>query len=101
MSRSFDQLREWFDGPLLVSGGDAHSLVSRVLTQRGIERRVAVRVPYFEARPMTNSPWEDASGPPAGPCTPGGSRSSPRCNVTCMMALLSHTFRLSMRQLLS
>jgi DNA-binding transcriptional LysR family regulator len=30
-------------------GGDADSLVSRVLTQRGLERRVAVRVPYFES----------------------------------------------------
>lgn len=30
-------------------GGDAESLVSRVLTQRGLERRVAVRVPYFES----------------------------------------------------
>jgi DNA-binding transcriptional LysR family regulator len=28
-------------------GGDAESLVSRVLTQRGLERPVAVRVPYF------------------------------------------------------
>jgi DNA-binding transcriptional LysR family regulator len=30
-------------------GGDADSLVSRVLTQRGLERRVALRVPYFES----------------------------------------------------
>jgi DNA-binding transcriptional LysR family regulator len=30
-------------------GGDADSLVSRVLTQRGLERRVAIRVPYFES----------------------------------------------------
>ena len=30
-------------------GGDADSLVSRVLTQRGLERAVAVRVPYFES----------------------------------------------------
>ena len=30
-------------------GGDADRLVSRVLTQRGLERRVAVRVPYFES----------------------------------------------------
>lgn len=30
-------------------GGDADSLVSRVLTQRGLERRVTVRVPYFES----------------------------------------------------
>ena len=30
-------------------GGDAESLVSRVLTQRGLERAVAVRVPYFES----------------------------------------------------
>ncbi len=30
-------------------GGDADSLVSRVLTQRGLERSVAVRVPYFES----------------------------------------------------
>jgi DNA-binding transcriptional LysR family regulator len=30
-------------------GGDADSLVSRMLTQRGLERRVAVRVPYFES----------------------------------------------------
>jgi len=30
-------------------GGDADSLVSRVLTQRGLERLVAVRVPYFES----------------------------------------------------
>jgi DNA-binding transcriptional LysR family regulator len=30
-------------------GGDADSLVSRVLTQRGLERTVAVRVPYFES----------------------------------------------------
>lgn len=30
-------------------GGDADSLVSRALTQRGLERRVAVRVPYFES----------------------------------------------------
>ncbi|HET8933713.1 MAG TPA: LysR substrate-binding domain-containing protein [Polyangiales bacterium] len=30
-------------------GGDADSLVSRLLTQRGLERRVAVRVPYFES----------------------------------------------------
>jgi DNA-binding transcriptional LysR family regulator len=30
-------------------GGDADSLVSRVLTQRGLERPVAVRVPYFES----------------------------------------------------
>ena len=30
-------------------GGDADSLVSRVLTQRGLERHVAVRVPYFES----------------------------------------------------
>ena len=30
-------------------GGDAESLVSRVLTQRGLERHVAVRVPYFES----------------------------------------------------
>lgn len=30
-------------------GGEADSLVSRVLTQRGLERAVAVRVPYFES----------------------------------------------------
>jgi DNA-binding transcriptional LysR family regulator len=30
-------------------GGDADSLVSRVLSQRGLERQVAVRVPYFES----------------------------------------------------
>jgi DNA-binding transcriptional LysR family regulator len=30
-------------------GGEADSLVSRVLTQRGLERHVAVRVPYFES----------------------------------------------------
>jgi DNA-binding transcriptional LysR family regulator len=30
-------------------GGDADSLVTRVLTQRGLDRRVAVRVPYFES----------------------------------------------------
>ena len=30
-------------------GGDADSLVSRVLTQRGLERSVALRVPYFES----------------------------------------------------
>lgn len=30
-------------------GGDADSLVSRLLTQRGLERRVALRVPYFES----------------------------------------------------
>lgn len=30
-------------------GGDADSLVSRVLTQRGLERRVVARVPYFES----------------------------------------------------
>lgn len=30
-------------------GGDADSLVSRVLTQRGLERRIAIRVPYFES----------------------------------------------------
>ncbi|HEY3494083.1 MAG TPA: LysR family transcriptional regulator [Polyangiaceae bacterium] len=30
-------------------GGDADSLVSRVLAQRGLERTVAVRVPYFES----------------------------------------------------
>ncbi|HVY25612.1 MAG TPA: LysR family transcriptional regulator [Polyangiaceae bacterium] len=30
-------------------GGDADSVVSRVLTQRGLERRIVVRVPYFES----------------------------------------------------
>lgn len=30
-------------------GGEADSLVSRMLTQRGLERHVAVRVPYFES----------------------------------------------------
>lgn len=30
-------------------GGATESLVSRVLAQRGLERRVAVRVPYFES----------------------------------------------------
>lgn len=30
-------------------GGEADSLVSRVLTQRGLERRIVIRVPYFES----------------------------------------------------
>jgi DNA-binding transcriptional LysR family regulator len=44
--RSFCALEHVVVYPL---GGDADSLVSRVLTQRGLERRVAVRVPYFES----------------------------------------------------
>ena len=44
--RRFCELQHVVVYPL---GGDADSLVSRVLTQRGLERNVAVRVPYFES----------------------------------------------------
>ncbi|HEY6725274.1 MAG TPA: LysR family transcriptional regulator [Polyangiaceae bacterium] len=61
-------------------GGDADSLVSRILTQRGLERSVAVRVPYFESALKIVAETDYITTIPAafGNPTPGaGSRRRP------------------------
>lgn len=62
-------------------GGDADSLVGRVLTQRGLERRVAVRVPYFESALRIVAETDYIATIPAAlgnpPACSGGSRRRP------------------------
>lgn len=68
-------------------GGDADSLVSRVLTQRGLERRVAVRVPYFESALKIVAETDYIATIPAALCDPtasSGTRSRRRPALVCL-----------------
>jgi DNA-binding transcriptional LysR family regulator len=56
-------------------GGDADSLVTRVLTQRGLERRVAVRVPYFASARRIVADTDYIATIPAALTDPVGPRS--------------------------
>jgi DNA-binding transcriptional LysR family regulator len=68
-------------------GGDAESLVSRVLTQRGLERRVAVRVPYFESAKRIVAETDYIATIPAALGNPpvcSGTRSRRRAPLACL-----------------
>jgi DNA-binding transcriptional LysR family regulator len=65
--RRFCELQHVVVYPL---GGDADSLVSRVLTQRGLERRVAIRVPYFESALRIVAETDYIATIPASLCNP-------------------------------
>ena len=68
-------------------GGDAESLVSRALTQRGLERHVAVRVPYFESARRLVAETDYIATIPAAVSTPppcSGSASRRRPSLVCL-----------------
>jgi DNA-binding transcriptional LysR family regulator len=68
-------------------GGDAESVVSRALTQRGLERHVAVRVPYFESARRLVAETDYIATIPAAVGTPpacSGSASRRRPSLVCL-----------------
>jgi DNA-binding transcriptional LysR family regulator len=70
-------------------GGDGDSLVSRVLTQRGLDRRVAVRVPYFESALRIVAETDYIATIPAALCNPtarSGAGSRRRPALVCLEA---------------
>ncbi|HEX6271837.1 MAG TPA: LysR family transcriptional regulator [Polyangiaceae bacterium] len=82
--RRFCALRHVVVYPL---GGDADSLVSRVLTQRGLERHVAVRVPYFESALRIVAETDYITTIPAALCNPtacSGAGSRRRPALVCL-----------------